>query len=182
MLLFTFKEARRINEDLYEKIIGIQMASLKVVEAKLSRDLNVSTSITDERRANDVSELFALESSVTVSRRVDRDTKIMIPVHVITKGEMLPWYGTAIISAGGYGQMLPGNLSGNIKFSHYNDGDRDGVCTGNYSNRSEKGWRTLNRLNINSTWYNGYLHAEFRIITKACHDLALLLVKGGSHE
>jgi len=177
MLLFLYKDGssnfNKINDEYVDAMKSLFGAELKIIDKTLGFDIESQIQVRGTQR--DFDNIYApsmTSAYVEYNSSMPRGLLTIVPVQSITKGEILPYYGNAIVSEGGVGMNLPGTISGNIKYGFYNGRDREGVCTGDYSNRSVTGWRTLNRLNVNSTWYSEYVNRDFKSIALAAIELS----------
>lgn len=177
MLLFLYKNGssnfNKIRDEYVDAMKSLFGAELKIIDKTLNFDIESQIQVRVTQK--DFDNIYApsmTSAYVEYNSTMPRGLMAIVPVQSITKGEILPYYGNAIVSEGGVGMNLPGTISGNIKYGFYNGRDREGVCTGDYSNRSIVGWRTLNRLNINSTWYSEHINRNFKSIALAAIELS----------
>lgn len=189
VLLFTYKTSKTLDEEVYEYISKQQALVIKIARDFSQDSLKRKVDIRDINGEEELGDLYCpalMDVEIEYNVEVDGLTKVIVPYQLLTRGEMIPYFGTGIIQASGVGRTLPGHLSGNVKFGYYNSGGVEGVCTGDYSNRTPEGWLTLNRVNLNSVWYDYMINYEYYSINKAYMDLAADLIdalfEGGSDE
>ena len=116
-------------------------------------------------RSENFSEIFTI-ADMNASIEIDVRSSIpsiLIPFQILSKGEMIPYFGWGLINTDGEaetrGFSFPGLLSGNIKSNWYSTSD--GVCTGNKSNNAYNGWQTLSKVNVNSMWFSNIINYEY---------------------
>jgi len=171
MMIFTYRDEVVVNQDIKTTSKFLAKSMLSITE-KLETVLEQKIEIRNQHETfSDIQILASDNSYVEIQSRIPSSSVIISPLQILTRGEMLPYYGFSLMSAGGLASNYPGNLSGNIKGGWYERGF-DGLCTGNYSNRTEEGWRTINRINANSVWYDQFVNAKYKHINAGYIELA----------
>lgn len=93
---------------------------------------------------------------------------LMVPLQMIVDSMATPYYGMILLrnptssSSVGYntGSMISGNIDHRLS-SNYHFGDGAGkICTGSLPKERPSGWLTLNRVYLNSMWFEEILDCD----------------------
>jgi len=176
VFIFETKNANeKINKKIFKEILELEAIILN----KILKNKNTLTSNTVNILDTFLSNAIPALNNSYIDIEMQINIKSMyIPLHIYVHGEMVPFYGHAIVSINdnnAYGYMIDNTwFTGNISTKEPRPGT---VCTGSYSNVSLKGWRTLSKINGSSMWTDMRLPKTFEYNFVAAKELCRNIYK-----
>jgi len=166
---FDYYDIEKYRQENENKIIieALKMHSIMFEIYSEYNNPNIKNKIKivgSQKNFDTVYDLYNIDSEITVEKESEIQT-IMIPLQIITKGEILPYIGYTAVNKNIRTVALPGNATGNL--NHAAHGGEKQVCTGDKPNNIIEGWYTLSKINANSVWYKTYINVYHKEITKA---------------
>jgi len=171
----TRKPHEKLDKKIFNDILKLEAYILnKVLKSKDILTTNV-VNITDTFLSNAIPALN--NSYIDIDMQINIKN-MYIPLHIYVYGEMVPFYGHAIVeikNGNAYGYMIDDTwFTGNISTE---GSDAGKVCTGSYSNISLRGWRTLSKINGHSMWTSARLPETFKYNFAAAKELCRNIYK-----
>ncbi len=145
---------------------------IKLSSSQIHSDIKVINASFNNGLAN-------IEYKVKKDKSEDPSYELYLSAHqILTKSIVMPYYGTSVIKLNGEtsGQHITPMISCNIAWSKYNK-DWHSVCTGNLSNSTLKGLRTLNHANLLSPYNEKIIASGALEYAKMCIKKSLEIYK-----
>jgi len=150
---------------LYGLVTETARAEIKIIDEYLSHESH-----------------FEINSYLKIEKRLSIN-EILIPLQIATKGEMIPWFGYALINAKGQGFSSIDFATGNIAdHSGWYSSDAE-ICTGDYNRYTLTGWYTLSKINLNSM-FNSFIinKTTWFEALKSAHEINKLILQNQEAE
>jgi hypothetical protein len=101
----------------------------------------------------------------------------MVAHQLLTRGTFVPYYGTSIISMNGNTTGIHITPFKSCNISNHNNTDGASVCTGNTSNKTIEGLRTLHHANLSSPYQSNCMTDASKPYADACIEYSLNIFK-----
>ena len=190
--IYTYPEEKRLDSPIRNSARAKDKAKVKEnVAAQIavySNKLNMAQTVSSNKNLNELIQefnngnepYFNVESKYTITdsnnKAIKKTPMLMVPITLINKGLIMPWYGTCVITMNGSSKghhvspMMSANLGASYSHTDTNDSTypSNSICTGRENSRTIKGLRTLNHSNLNSPLNRNCLTTGWRDYVEEC--------------
>jgi len=170
---------KKINKNVFAATMQRHLVFTKLYSA-LTEEANGEIKIIDEYQNHE--DLYSIESYIRIEKRLNIKD-MLIPLQIATKGEMIPWFGYALINSEGKGVSGVDFVTGNIADGSGWHSSAADICTGDYNRRTLEGWYTMSKINLNSMYHSYIANYEtwFEAL-KSAHEIDKLILQNQESE
>ncbi len=180
-MFFEIKEneLREIDKDVFAATMQRHIIFTKLY-SMITENAKGEIKIIDEYLSHESH--FDIASYIKIEKRLNIED-MLIPLQIATRGEMIPWFGYALINSKGKGFSSVDFVTGNIAEDSGWDNSNADICTGDFNRQTLPGWYTMSKINLNSMYHSHIVNKKtwFEAL-KSAHEIDKLILQNQEAE